>query len=256
MSYQGGKKRLGNKIYTVIKILEKYFNYDNSDYIEPFVGFCGVIKHFNNDTHRNLFGYDINENIIKMWCKLQEGWIPPIKCSKKYYDELKENTIISAEKGFIGVACSYSGIFFGGGFRNNQKYKDKDRNSLEIASRSVLKSIDLLKNVKFISSSYDILNPVNSTIYCDPPYFSNKYNSKYFMNFNFEKFWQKIRNWSQNNLVIISERIAPEDFICIWEKVNNVIHSNKNSKQTEKLFIHKNLYDKMSEEIKYMCKIV
>ena len=41
MSYQGGKQRLGKKIYNIIK------NYDDGtlDYLEPFVGICGVMKH-------------------------------------------------------------------------------------------------------------------------------------------------------------------------------------------------------------------
>ena len=59
MSYQGGKQRLGRKIYNVIK------NYDDGtiDYLEPFVGFCGVIKHVEKGD-RKLVGCDINENII------------------------------------------------------------------------------------------------------------------------------------------------------------------------------------------------
>lgn len=47
MSYQGGKQKLGKRIYEVLDTIEEYFEEDNRlDYLEPFVGFCGVMKHF------------------------------------------------------------------------------------------------------------------------------------------------------------------------------------------------------------------
>lgn len=50
-----------------------------------------------------------------------------------------------------------------------------------------------------------------------------------------------MRIWSKNNIVIISELNAPNDFECIWEKsVSRSIKSTDKSRDTEKLFIHKN----------------
>ena len=45
----------------------------------------------------------------------------------------------------------------------------------------------------------------------------------------------------QNNFVLVSELVAPDDFICVWEKtVSRSIKSTDKSKATEKLFTYKN----------------
>lgn len=49
-----------------------------------------------------------------------------------------------------------------------------------------------------------------------------------------------MRKWSKDNIVIISEQNAPEDFKCIWEKeVSRSIKATDKSKSTEKLFMYK-----------------
>ena len=54
------------------------------------------------------------------------------------------------------------------------------------------------------------------------------------------KFWQKIRGLSIDNIVIVSELQAPEDFLCIWEKeVSRSIKVSDKSKATEKLFMYR-----------------
>ena len=63
-----------------------------------------------------------------------------------------------------------------------------------------------------------------------------------------------MRNWSENNIVFISETSAPEDFICIWEKISH--RSAAQSKKTryksesdsyanEKLFVHNSVVSKL-----------
>jgi hypothetical protein len=49
-----------------------------------------------------------------------------------------------------------------------------------------------------------------------------------------------MRELSKNYLVFISERMAPGDFISIWEKQKRVIISkaNNTTPAIEKLFIH------------------
>ena len=46
-----------------------------------------------------------------------------------------------------------------------------------------------------------------------------------------------MREWSKNNIVLISEENAPNDFQCIWEsEVSRSIKPNDKTKSTEKLF--------------------
>ena len=248
MAYQGGKQRLGKKIYTVLLDIEKQLKKDKLDYLEPFVGFCGVIKHFGNED-RKLFGYDSNESIIEMWGASQQGWKPPKTCSKEQYEKLKNQEKPTAEKGFVGVACSYSGIFFVG-YRGEQTFKNgtitKTVNSAAMAARSVNRIASMIKNVKFKACKYQDIDPKNMLIYCDPPYKSNKYQQSIFFQFDSEEFWVIMRKWSKSNIVVISEYKAPYDFRIIWKNEIKVIHNGKTNTKTEKLFIHEDLYKKLS----------
>ena len=59
-----------------------------------------------------------------------------------------------------------------------------------------------------------------------------------------------MREWSENNFVLVSELAAPDDFICIWSKdVQRSMKSTDNTmRAVEKLFIYKN--GKYAEYIK------
>lgn len=70
-SYQGGKQRLGKKIYNIIKDIERQVSDEPLPYLEPFVGYCGVMKHFASDEGRECYASDANPDIIAMWKALQ-----------------------------------------------------------------------------------------------------------------------------------------------------------------------------------------
>ena len=36
--------------------------------------------------------------------------------------------------------------------------------------------------------------------------------------FDNEKFWNKMREWSKHNIVFVSEVSAPDDFVSVWSK--------------------------------------
>lgn len=74
-------------------------------------------------------------------------------------------------------------------------------------------------------------------VYCDPPYKGVKrYGNA--RQFDYNEFWQVMREWSRNNIVIISELSAPDDFVTIWEKeVDRSIKAKEHFRATEKLFM-------------------
>lgn len=261
MSYQGGKQKLGKRIYEVLDTIEEYFEDDNRlNYLEPFVGFCGVIKHFGDEGGRKLMGCDANKDIIAMWKATQRNWKPPTTCSKQKYERLKNSKQThsgSAERGFIGVACSYSGIFYVG-FRGTQTFrnngKDRTVSSAAMTARSVNKIAPMIKNVNFKVAKYQNLKPKNMLIYCDPPYASNDYQQSSFFDFDSEKFWEIMREWSEDNIVVISEYKAPKDFKMIWQSKTNVMHHGKKNIKVEKLFVHNNLYNQMDIKLKRELK--
>lgn len=253
MSYQGGKQKLGKRIYNVISVLEEYLYPDEYlHYFEPFVGFCGVLKHFSKQD-RDTSASDANKDIILMWKALQKGWNPPTTCNKAKYERLKKSTVSSAERGFIGVSCSYAGIFFVG-YRGTQTFKSKGspivRNSAGMTARSVKKIANDVKHTEFIdSANYDTFKPEGLLIYCDPPYESNKYTQSKFFEFDSVKFWNVMRKWSKNNLVIISERTAPKDFKQIWCSLIGINHNGKQQNHKECLYVHNDIYNNIPKSI-------
>lgn len=256
MSYQGGKQKLGKKIHDIISLIEADVlksEKNKLDYFEPFVGFCGVIKHF-NDEDRKCFASDKNDDIIRMWKSIQKGWDPPKYCNREEYEKLKKSKKHSAKKGFIGTACSYGGIYFVG-YRSRQKFKYKTINSVSTARRSVLKIKNKINRVHFLKAqSYEKFNPKKKLIYCDPPYQSNKYTQSDFFNFDSDKFWDVMRKWSKSNIVVISERKAPDDFKKIWSMKFSVTQNGKVNKQNECLFIHKIIFNILSTYVKNKIK--
>lgn len=230
--YSGGKAKIGKIIANEIKKLESKYNWKNKQYFEPFCGMLGVASHFASEK-RNVIANDINKDIIFMWKKIKRGWKLPVKCDKETFMKLKYSKKHSAERGFYGVACTYSGIFYAG-YRpgnKNQHFFNQSRNSIIDVSQN-------LSYIDFYSKNYTEFKPKNMTIYCDPPYLNNKFKSKYFDDFDSDLFWNIMREWSKNNLVIISEYTAPSDFQCVWEKTMNSTFGNVASKRTEKLFIY------------------
>lgn len=231
--YGGGKAKLGPEIYRVIQKWENKLNW-TGDFFEPFCGLLGVGIIAAEDGRRVL-ACDANKDIILMFRKLQRGWKPPQTCSRKKYEQLKNSGAHSAERGFIGIACAYSGIFFAG-----YRIKAGQRNFFREFRHQLLQMVPILKRIKFLSpGDYREFEPNGLTIYCDPPYKDNSLKSEYFDNFDHDEFWETMRRWSKNNLVFISEYRAPRDFKSIWQRKMNSTFNHRVAGRTEKLFIYR-----------------
>jgi site-specific DNA-adenine methylase len=234
--YQGGKQKIGKYIYDVLIETEKKYSYSKLEYLEPFVGFCGVIKHFSNDSERKIHACDLNPDIIEMWRALQQNWVPDGVCDKEKFERLRNQIDSSPEKTLYGFVCSYGGAFFKGFL--SEKYATR-------GAVNILKIKDKILNVNFMDAiSYEKLEPNNMLIYCDPPYKNNKLSNTYFRSFDHDKFWNVMRKWSKNNLVVISEFVAPVDFHGVWEMSRPSLAKNNGERHTEKLFVHETIIKK------------
>ena len=237
MAYQGGKQKLGKEIHDVILFLENELEWTNKDgtrypYFEPFVGFCGVFKHFCRDNDRSLHACDISKDIIDMWRALQNGWKPSGKCAYATWNRLK-TAEPSPSRTLYGHVCSFGGQFFTH-FLNDPKYAQ--RGSLNVKNTA----LDLANVLFHDASSYDAFEPKNMTIYCDPPYRNNKVINQHFKHFDHDRFWETMRRWSKHNLVLVSEYTAPDDFACIWEKQRKNFATDKQGVlSTERIFVHR-----------------
>lgn len=230
MKYMGGKNRIGKEIS---KILKKYRN-PNQLYIEPFVGSAGVFQYMKAPK----LGCDLDEDIISYLLALSKGWTPPKNVSEELYNKIKNNEIkCSPElRGFVAYGCSYGGKKWGG-YARGKRSNGKPRNYANEAYNLSLKKQLGLKDGVFMCCNYIDLNPKDTLIYCDPPY-KGVTDYPYLETFNHNKFWNIVRKWNKNNVVIISEYNAPKDFISIWEKRKVTSIDQKSTKTNiEKLFI-------------------
>lgn len=241
MAYGGGKGRIGKQIAKVIQDYIDDNEYDSKGYFEPFCGMLGVAHNMNSENFKKIILSDINKDIVLMWKALKRNWKPPKNCTKELHTKMKNTKRHSALRGYVGVGCSYSGIFFAG-------YRPiyKDQKYLDIFKRKIdkIKPFIKQKNVKFLDGDYKKvykkIKPKGYVIYCDPPYLNNNFKTEFFDNFDHDEFWETMRKWSKHNLVFISEYKAPKDFKAIWKKDIKMVHSGNTRKKTEKLFVYKN----------------
>lgn len=147
----------------------------------------------------------------------------------------------------IGFLASYNGRWFDGGFAQSGYEKTKNgerwRDYYQESKRNLETQAKDLVGINFSCYDYRQL-PMTTTshnmIYCNPPYANTKQfaNSH---NFDFDEFWETMRQWSKDNFVLISELSAPDDFVCIWQKdVQRSMKSTDNTmRAVEKLFAYK-----------------
>lgn len=230
----GSKARLSKDLAPIINNLIKENNINT--YVEPFVGGCNLIEHIKCE---NRIGSDINEYLISMWQDLQKGWSPPETMSKEMYNDIKNNKNEYGKSlvAIAGFCATYNAKWFGG-YAGIVKTKiNTYRNYYDEAIRNIQKQILNLMDVEFKCVDYTYYSDYkNCLIYCDIPYQgTTQYGSN--KGFDYDKFWNWVRDMSKNNIVLVSEYNAPDDFECIFEKtLTTTLDKNSRKKDTEKLF--------------------
>lgn len=239
MKYMGSKSRIAKDI---VPIFQNIINENGiTEYLEPFCGGCNIIDKIKCE---NKTASDIHKYLISMYKNLDKIIDMPKFITKEHYSEVRDCFNKNTGKfpdwyiGAVGFLASYNGRFFDGGYAGIVHTKaGTDRNYYDEARRNLIEQIPNLNDINFMSVSYDTYkNLSNYFIYCDPPYANTKqYGTS--KNFDYDKFWEWCRNMSKNNIVIISEHTAPEDFKCIWSApVKRTIDNSKRIDVVERLF--------------------
>lgn len=231
MKYLGSKNRIAKDILPIILKNRT----DGQYYVEPFVGGANTIDKVGG----NRIGADKNEYMIALLKKLQDGWKPPKNVTKEEYTHLKENRKMydKHEVGYYGTQLVFGSVWFGSYRRDNTGKRKYDVE----AYNNVMKQQPNLMGIDFICCDYkDLKLPLNSLIYCDPPYKGSRpYIGENKINHN--EFWQWCRDKvNEGHQVFVSEYNAPDDFKCVWKKDivssgNGII--DKKLRATEKLFV-------------------
>lgn len=247
MKYMGSKSRIKKHI---VPILQKLIDENNIKmYIETMVGGGNIIDSIKCATK---IGNDISTPLIEFWKHMQEtkGKDLPLYVPKEHYTDVKNNQFTDKYPkwyiGAIGYLASYNGRYFDGGYAKTVISKTGAyRNYYDESRRNVMKQINNLQDVIFTNKDYkEMKNVKNTLIYCDIPY-KDKTDYGTFGKFNHEDFWEWVRKFSENNIIVVSELQAPDDFICIWEQQVTRTQNNKTRSQSiEKLFIYNKIYKK------------
>lgn len=234
MKCMGSKARIAKHILPIILKDRK----EDQCYVEPFVGGANMIDKV--DGWR--IGGEFNRYIAEMWKELTTGAKPPMITKEDYQNiKSKPDNYPCWLVGWVGVACSYSGKWFGG-FAGKTVTMGGDRDYQAEAHANLQNQIPNLFGVEFAHSSYNELKiPPQSILYCDPPYANT---TKYKDDFDHDRFWQWCRDKvKEGHKVFISEYNAPDDFVCIWhQEVKSSLSANGKSggskNSIEKLFVH------------------
>lgn len=244
----GSKSRIAKYI---VPIIQQCIDDNNIEYyIEPFVDGANVIDKI---ICKNKSGSDKNEHLIALLDHVARGGKLLSRVPRELYNDVRTayksnldtfSKVVTANVGFL---ASYNGRWFDGGYAQSGYEKTKTgeryRDYYQESKRNLETQAKNLVGINFSCHDYRELpmaTTSNNVIYCDPPYANTKQfaNSQ---NFNYEEFWETMRQWSKDNYVLISELEAPDDFICIWQKdVQRSMKSTDNTMRAiEKLFAHK-----------------
>ena len=156
---------------------------------------------------------------------MQDGGELPEHITREEYNKAREayrtgdNSLQAWYIGAAGFLASYNGRFYDGGYAGYGKDKGRVRDYYRESRNNILMQMQQggIFGIDFSCRDYKSYTPQGCVIYCDPPYEGTKKygNAK---DFDYLEFWETMRKWSRhNNIVLISELQAPDDFITIWE---------------------------------------
>lgn len=217
---------------------------ESNVFVSLFCGTCSVESKITGFNHMVL--NDKHKYLIDMLNGVKNGYQLPEYISEdeyKYIREHKDEDPVLT--GFVGIACSFGGKWFGGYARNNV-----GRNYAAEGKRSLHKDMSTLMDAKFVCQDYrDVYLPDNCVVYADPPY--NGTTGYVKEKFDSDIFWEYAREISKNHLVFVSEQSAPSDFISIWDKpLKRTLDVNKENQfvVTEHLYVHVDTYNILKKE--------
>jgi DNA adenine methylase len=230
MRYLGGKHRQSKEIARHIAEVS------DGDYWEPFMGGGSVAAAVaRTQSFDTMHLSDAHTDLVLMWQALLDGWLPPERVSLEEWQALK-GALPSAERGFVGFACSFAGKWF-------SSYAVDSRPSEDAAgagARGLAKKVAALLEVGTVSvthQSYDAVAPVSGDVlYLDPPYANTAGYST--GSFDSAAFWSWAQRHAEGGVhVFVSEFTAPDGWVPVWSVERTaIIRPHNRKKAVEHLY--------------------
>ena len=239
MKYMGSKNRIAKDILPIMLNNHK----DCFIFYDLFCGGGNLIDKV-PDTYIKIAN-DYDKDVISALTLIKENLELIPKNNREFTEQDYKNMKNDKDNilyGYVAHALSYGGKKWGGWRRD----KVSKRDYVNEAYKNAVKQSYKLQNVRFLNKSYDNVKlRKKSIIYCDIPY---KQTTKYKNKFDYDKFWKWVEEKTKQGFnIYVSEYQAPENFIPIWKKeiVSSLTKNTGEKKGVEKLFIHKDLYNKL-----------
>lgn len=241
MVYLGSKAQIANWLIPILNsIIQKY---GITNYYEPFVGGANVIDKIKCE-HR--IGNDKNKPLIALLEVARDNFEAiPKDGNKEWFDRARAiYTGKSNEEmddyliGAIGWLAGYSGKGLVGSYANDsgtRHYYTERYNNLKAQAPN-------LQGIEFICADYQKLEiPDDSLIYCDPPYQGTTgYGYAWERAFDYDIYWNWVRDKSKSCYVVCSEEQFPEDFIVVAKQdKKRTVAQTKRQIKIEKLGVYK-----------------
>ena len=235
MSYVGGKARGSSRILSILNSPQ----FNNMNYVEPFVGYGHILHRVKNK--QSYAASDANCLLMTLLQAVQCGTPLPTITRERYTQLKAAKDDTSLERAVASFQYSWNGKEWGG-FVDTYTRRDGRVDDIP-ASRAKhyakLHASPGFQNATLTRCDYRTLRPKNSLVYCDPPY---RHTTGYKTGtFDHDEFWQIMREWSEDNIVFISEYTGPSDFVCVASspKSSCLAGGHRQTARVERLFIHK-----------------
>jgi DNA adenine methylase len=204
-------------------------------YWEPFVGGGWVLQEMDGQP---VYASDANSSLIQLWRASQDGWEPPDDVTKDDWLRAKNGELPAALTAFIGIGCSFSGIWF----RSFINGEGQRANPAGEAKRSLARKLARMESGVYFFSADFLTTPApveRCLIYCDPPYRGTA-GYEAVGPFDHDLFWERVRFFeSIGHTVVVSEYQAPDDFTAVLEMETMTGLKNSSGRphrRTERLF--------------------
>ena len=226
MIYQGSKSRLAKYIVPIINSYTK-----GKTFIDACCGGCNIIANPKYKiTAQKKIAYDNNKYLIALLNKFKHDKPELIDISEEEYNNVKNNKDNYADwyVGYVGFLSSFGAGFFNGYARDNK------RNRTLGTYKGICKQD--FSNIEIQQQNLFDLSVKNVVIFIDPPYKNTK---KYKVEFDYQRFWNKAKELSRNNIVLVSEQTVPNDVEILMTKEIKMTMNAKGNYKTRTEYLVK-----------------
>lgn len=237
MQYIGGKEKSGAaQIANLVNIVATRRKI--TQIAEPFCGGLSVTCRLKVP---NLIASDACQALITLYNNFRGDWDPPQTITREQWEHYKRHPDpLDPLTAFIGFGCSVLGIWFSGfserSKRTGDNYVPAARAAYESLDRKLAKCP---RTTTFVHGDYRQVADADLNYY-DPPYAGTLAYGAVEEPFDSEEMWQWVREKSQSNLYLVSERCAPKDFVAVltFDLQNRISTKSEKGRRVEYAFVH------------------